>query len=974
MAQFRAKARAVDLLGKGQIADLPTAISELWKNGYDAYGDNLEAFLYMKGYQNSQETIFVLTDDGKGMSREDILEKWFVLGTDSKSRYELDKKGEDTLNKPPRIKMGEKGIGRLAVAYLGPQMLMLTKKINHPLEAVFFDWRILENYDLFLSEVNIPLKSINSIESFQESFEQLKKAFLQNFQEKEQGEGNKDPWKDQQSLKQSIIEDCNNLSFPQFIVDDVVAEILKSPTKSHATKFVIFKPDEQLIELRSFTKNDEVRESREDESNNHTVTSLVGLFNKFNDKLAPPNTSLWINENENGRYNVLDFASFFNSNDFKIADHLIEGSFDDLGEFSGTIRIYKKTIPHKFQPVTKLKTKKTSYGSYKIKVGYVAGVKDESILNEEQFRYFNDKLEMFGGIYIYRDDFRVLPYGRVDNDFLGFEERRGRGAGWAFFSKRRMFGCIEITREQNPKLKDKSSREGFITNVASRDFRNDLVSFFRDLAKKYFSTNAEYDYKREQQDELHKLAEAEQQEQERDKAARKEFAKNLNALPKELDKLENEYESLIKLLEKKSNQSRIVYDEIQDLLLKVEDCKIRIEDFKLLKPARFKPTSHQTKIFHNYSKRYQTLVKHFVDSDSLLTKVRDKLKVHELFREFEAQNILYNNRLSNQFAEFDTRLERVFKKINNEFEKEKEKFLTEFSDNYNAIIPSNSDAKQISTSIKLLENIFKDSQDRISKKVKPYFEHLERLSFEVDEDNLVGYYKIKFEEINEELTKTYELAQLGIAVEIIDHQFNTLYSQLAESIKALKIQIQPTKDAEKRYKNLDSAFEHLQDNYKLLQPLYRTTGRIRKDIVGNELKDYAEDFFKARLDENNIKFSITPAAARWTAYSFESIFKPVLINIVNNAIYWLQPVVTREIRLDAKEGKFLIMNSGEPIDDYMLEDIFKLFYSNRPKGRGIGLYLAKQSLNGIGFEIEATNNPQFNKLNGACFSIYKTEN
>ena len=39
--QFRTKARAVDLLGKGQIADLPTAITELWKNGYDAYADNL---------------------------------------------------------------------------------------------------------------------------------------------------------------------------------------------------------------------------------------------------------------------------------------------------------------------------------------------------------------------------------------------------------------------------------------------------------------------------------------------------------------------------------------------------------------------------------------------------------------------------------------------------------------------------------------------------------------------------------------------------------------------------------------------------------------------------------------------------------------------------------------------------------------------------------------------------------------------
>src|SRR3982751_1282810 len=105
MPQFRAKARAVDLLGKGQIADLPTAISELWKNGYDAYGDNLEAVLYMQGYEDYPDPVFVISDDGKGMDEDDITDKWFVLGTDSKSRGDLDKKGPETLNKEPRVKM-----------------------------------------------------------------------------------------------------------------------------------------------------------------------------------------------------------------------------------------------------------------------------------------------------------------------------------------------------------------------------------------------------------------------------------------------------------------------------------------------------------------------------------------------------------------------------------------------------------------------------------------------------------------------------------------------------------------------------------------------------------------------------------------------------------------------------------------------------------------------------------------------------
>lgn len=55
---MKAKARAVDLLGKNQIADLSTAITELWKNGYDAYGDMLEADIYAKNYKDNPYPIF----------------------------------------------------------------------------------------------------------------------------------------------------------------------------------------------------------------------------------------------------------------------------------------------------------------------------------------------------------------------------------------------------------------------------------------------------------------------------------------------------------------------------------------------------------------------------------------------------------------------------------------------------------------------------------------------------------------------------------------------------------------------------------------------------------------------------------------------------------------------------------------------------------------------------------------------------
>lgn len=42
MGTFKARARALDMLGRQQIAGIPTAINELFKNAHDAYADLVE--------------------------------------------------------------------------------------------------------------------------------------------------------------------------------------------------------------------------------------------------------------------------------------------------------------------------------------------------------------------------------------------------------------------------------------------------------------------------------------------------------------------------------------------------------------------------------------------------------------------------------------------------------------------------------------------------------------------------------------------------------------------------------------------------------------------------------------------------------------------------------------------------------------------------------------------------------------------
>ena len=62
MPKIRTRARAVDMLGRQQIAGIPNAISELFKNAHDAYATRVEADFFRP------EQLFVLRDDGLGMT------------------------------------------------------------------------------------------------------------------------------------------------------------------------------------------------------------------------------------------------------------------------------------------------------------------------------------------------------------------------------------------------------------------------------------------------------------------------------------------------------------------------------------------------------------------------------------------------------------------------------------------------------------------------------------------------------------------------------------------------------------------------------------------------------------------------------------------------------------------------------------------------------------------------------------------
>ena len=266
-----------------------------------------------------------------------------------------------------------------------------------------------------------------------------------------------------------------------------------------------------------------------------------------------------------------------------------------------------------------------------------------------------------------------------------------------------------------------------------------------------------------------------------------------------------------------------------------------------------KPTENQREKLHNYQKKYQTfhqnVVKH---AESIIQNAQQKLKDKELLKEFDNRLNQYKENIEKMINDYENRLNKGIDNLKLEFSEEKNNQIKELQEQGEQMYPQGLDKKEIQNKIEYLETFYNTSYENITEKLLPIVEHVERLTLNTDEDQLVGYYKNKYEEIKEKWQDTQELAQLGIAVEIIDHQFNALYSELANIIQSFKGAIKENEKAQYSYKLLVSTFEHLENNYKFLTPLYRTTGRVRKEITGKELREYVEGFFDKELSDKSI--------------------------------------------------------------------------------------------------------------------------
>lgn len=148
--RIRPAGRHILTIGRDLIQDPYAAVVELVKNSYDA--DSPDVHISFEGNLKEKTFRIVVSDNGHGMSREDVISRWMVPSTSGKIVGKTSPGG--------RVMQGRKGIGRYAASILGEDLLLETTTRTGETTSIFVEWKLFEDAE-FLEDVELLIETEN---------------------------------------------------------------------------------------------------------------------------------------------------------------------------------------------------------------------------------------------------------------------------------------------------------------------------------------------------------------------------------------------------------------------------------------------------------------------------------------------------------------------------------------------------------------------------------------------------------------------------------------------------------------------------------------------------------------------------------------------------------------------------------------------------------------------------------------------
>lgn len=948
------------MLGRQQIAGVSTAISELFKNAHDAY-----ATWAVADYVRHQN-LFVLRDNGIGMSQTQFEERWLTLGTAVKASQAADAVAPGEM--VPRAVLGEKGIGRLAIAAIGPQVLVLTKSIDasvkDPATAALVHWSAFELPHVELRSIEIPVRQVR--EPGQLDITAMAESIAANVQQLDRDPDNGTVGRILRDLALWSAFDLAQL-----------AETINVPTVlgDSGTCFIVMPASENLA-------GDLEAPGRKEAP--PLLKTLIG----FADTLTPEHpepavrTAFYDHRAPDLVTDLIKESEFFTPAEFHAADHHFRGTFDAYGQFDGTVQVFGGEPIHFPLAWTGARGFPTKCGPFRMDVGYVHGLRRQSGLEPAEWLRIVEKLDRFGGLYIYRDGIRVLPYGDTHFDWLNMELRRNKSASDAFFSYRRMFGAVQITRSHNRGLREKAGREGFAANEAYRQFRSILIQFFEKVAQEFFREDGaradEYEAGRLAHERLDKARQARSRQV---RAKRQQLKNELERFfaAADADEPANLVAEAIHMLHAEVDRAGREADAQRAAAMvaiaeRAANDKVRAVDdtFDIPRPRGVGLTSALQRDIQSYE-RERTRLREDVILPALTEIEKVVASVAAGYGGAINRRVRFDKTLESTTSGARAELMASRRDLTGVMEKTVEQSRGLSRDSFNRVDHEVQEVLSLATRLdvaNMAEDEFIGQRDALEHRIRNVVaENIQAMTSVADQLRAIEWpiggvgplvtvadqveeLETRLEAFIERSEQDLELTQLGLAVEIINHEFQASIRGVRENLRRLKAWADTNRGLRPVYGDLRGAFDHLDGYLRLFTPLHRRLYRKPVEIRGRDIEQFLLDVFRERLAHEGIVLMATSAFREYTARLYPSTLYPVFVNLVDNAVHWLTGYGgERQVILDTVDGALIVMDTGPGIGERDREAVFELGFSRKPGGTGYGLYISRQVLRREGMDL-----------------------
>ncbi|MEU1882941.1 sensor histidine kinase [Streptosporangium sp. NPDC020072] len=412
-AYLRPRARLMSTLGEELISNERVAVTELVKNAYDADA-SLVLIRFNPPLEAGSGSIEVW-DNGHGMSPDTVRGTWMEIATSHRHRNHRSESGG-------RRVLGAKGIGRFAAARLAHVTTITTRRVDEPEVALRIDWGNFANEDAYLDEVPISYSTaLPAVFAVDGEAAQNFSEIIQGFQAAPHSaltghgtvvrlEGLRMDWEPKavEALKRSL----SRLLPPPPPVE------LSVPDQP---EFAIYidTPDGPLRHFSGFVAPSETLA--------HPHYRLVGSV----DATGDAHLTVYADDSEP--------VKVVNENLRK------DSGGPSCGPLKLDFRVWDLEKPA-LEPLFHLDT----------------GAKNVTEIRK--------LIRGNSGVTLYRDGFRVQPFGEPGYDWLGFDQRRVNNPTMRL-SNNQVAGFVYISADDNPGLQDRSHREGLIDSPEYEDLR-----------------------------------------------------------------------------------------------------------------------------------------------------------------------------------------------------------------------------------------------------------------------------------------------------------------------------------------------------------------------------------------------------------------------------------------------------------------------------------------------------------------------